>query len=108
MNKNDKAQQLLRNLSPDQRGVAQTLASLKAENTMVKRQNEALKEGYDNMFNILRALCNKQDGKKFTLSESEAMIMDEWRLSIKSNPKSKQVTIKLVTFMEGLDGAEID
>ena len=77
---------LMDKLTPEQRGVAQTLAQFKVENTMLKAQAKALQESHDVFFRALVTLLKiyrDSYGREYVLlpkKDYDSELINEYRV----------------------------
>ena len=103
---------LMAQLTPEQRGVAQSLATLKVENTMLKAQNKSLINQHGDLYKILVVLLQyyQELGQEdLRIHESQFLrFSDEYRIDRTFDKERKEVVLKLVHIRDPLPKTEVD
>lgn len=91
---------LMDQLTPDQRGVARTLATYKVENTLLTAQNKALAKEHADLYKIMILLLHyyKERGQEdIRVHKSQFLrFADEYRIDRSYDQEREEVVLKLV------------
>lgn len=103
---------LMDRLTPEQRGVAQTLAQYKVESGMLKAQNAALIKEHKDLFKIMIVLLQyyKEQGQEdIRIHESQFLrLTNEYRIDRSFDEKRREIVLKLVHIRDPLPKTEVD
>lgn len=92
---------ILGQMTPDQIGVAKTLATLKIENKTLRRQNEILQADYGRIYAVMLTILDACDEKELRVHESQFQrFKEEYRIDQRFDEETKEVVLKLLTLKD--------
>ena len=95
------AQKLLENLTPDQRGFAEHVATLQVENKAFQQQLADLKSAYEGLWKIIITIVAASPEKELRIHNSQFLrFKEEYRLDRTFDEEKEEVVIKLKTLTD--------
>ena len=97
-------QNLLKQLTPDQQAIAQTLALLKIENQSLSEALAKVKEAYDPLYKTMIAICHAMPGREYRIHKSQFLrFKSEYRIDSRFDEGTGEMVFRLLTISDELE-----
>ena len=98
------AQRFLDKLTPDQRAVAETIATLRVENKMLQAQVTNLKEDHGELFRVMLVILaelKETTGDPMRIHNTQFLkLEDSWRIQRSYDESTEEVVLELKTIKD--------
>lgn len=96
-------------LSPEQRQIAETLATLKVEKDMYATQVKVLARDYSELWRVFVAILDSWPNKELRIHKSqiERVLIDEYRVDRQFDKESEEWVFKLLHIRDPLPGETV-
>lgn len=92
---------VLMNFTPEQRGFAEAVTTMKIENAQMRKQLADLKTNYDELWKIIITLLDFMPEKEMRIHESQFLrFKEEYRMEKDFDKETGEVVLKLRTFVD--------
>ena len=103
----EKAKKLLKQFTPDQRGIAETLATLKIENRVLSQQIADVKSAYDQLYKTFVVLLEVDPDHEMRIHKTQFLrFKHEYRIDRTFDKETEEVVFKLLTLHEDIPGED--
>lgn len=94
---------LLKKLTPEQRGIAQTITGLQIENRQLQNDLAQLKGAYDPLYKVMLAICHAMPKKEYRVHKSQFLrFRHEYRIDSFFDEKTQEMVFRLLTISDEL------
>ena len=98
---NDKVQELLKQLTPDQQHLAKGIATLRIENKALQQQVAELTKQHDDLWKVIVVILDNQPKKELRVHESQfKRFKEEYRIDRTWDDESKEIVMRLLTVFD--------
>lgn len=101
-------QKLLKQLSPEHRQFAQSVASMQIENKVARQQIVDLKAAYDDLWKVMIVILHAQPDNVLRIHESQFLrFKHEYRIDKTWDDETKEVVLRLLTLHDNVTNKEV-